>query len=542
MLTADPLPGSLADQTLFEKILSRPVTIDQAWQSPCMEDDLRMFREVKPTFLGRAAYAWQVEADDDAHFAAATRLAESVHKNCDDQMVLQACIFEAIYPEADNIPIPAWVFEAFDEPVEQRNFSWQAMIGKVMPPGQGTGGIWHRGGVPDLTTDEAMRWFYYRAVNYLKAGYEALHLGQVHLVAAYDQGFNRFAKLCDMIREAATTHARRGWVILDAHSHGIARQGRLLLDFASRPISARCLTDHPPQLALIKRGNAVAGLHPGGWWCDESPVVMEIDNWLGYSLEPNGKAWFDYAKRAHAGRWGYDDISWFARLPKPFRADFLRYASNWTRLQGKAWHFQPVLARTLGRACIEKPDGQSILYYRANQSSQACPDGFSDEQVVAEILSESIADDFPNDDSGETAKTNHGLTVPEPVSIQGSFQPLVGGIAGDASCPWSKLYRQAPGQYERVFAAPFPGCFSLFVCCGGTQTEQIHAQGLPHSNPLWLVIHKAGQLVRITLNYDQRNVAARDAVTGEDLISSDFVEGMERQRVVALHDLPSMSF
>jgi hypothetical protein len=271
---------------------------------------------------------------------------------------------------------------------------------------------------------------------------------------------------------------------------------------------------------------------------------MEMDNWLGYSIEPNSAEWFSYDGRREAGRWGYDDISWFARLGKPQRADFLRYAANWTKLQGEHWHYQPALARTLGRAQIEKPNGEFIHYYRANRSSDACRDGFDDEAVVAEIFDRTASIDvgFPREDQAGEPVSPSGQSVPEPVTIQGSIQPLVGGIPGDASCPWSRLYRTGPGSYERVFAMPLAGCFSLFVCCGGTQTQQVRAEGLPHVKSIWVAVNQPGQLVRINFDYDRRSIKVTDAESGTDLVVPEPVTGLGINRIATLDDLPDISF
>ena len=226
--------GALTDRKMLRDILSRAVTMAQGFASQHVDDDLRMLRKIRPGFLGRAAYVWLMEEPDAQHFQRAASWLARVHTEVDPTIVAQACIFEAIYPEADAVPIPAWVFTDLGQPVEQRCFAWRDMIGAIVPPDQGTGTIWHGGGVPDICQPGTQRWFYYRAVEYLKAGYEALHLGQVHLIAGADRGFSVFGKVCQYIRRAAERHARRGWVILDAHTHGIAVDGELIL------ISAAC--------------------------------------------------------------------------------------------------------------------------------------------------------------------------------------------------------------------------------------------------------------------------------------------------------------
>ena len=65
------------------------------------------------------------------------------------------------------------------------------------------------GGIPDLSRQEARLWFYYRATRYIDCGYEALHMGQVHLYTANDKGMAKTTELFGMIREYAKIHGIR---------------------------------------------------------------------------------------------------------------------------------------------------------------------------------------------------------------------------------------------------------------------------------------------------------------------------------------------
>lgn len=58
------------------------------------------------------------------------------------------------------------------------------------------------------------------AVKYMEAGIEAFHCGQVMLMASMgdsENGYAGYRILLSKIREAATTKAARGTVLLDAH-------------------------------------------------------------------------------------------------------------------------------------------------------------------------------------------------------------------------------------------------------------------------------------------------------------------------------------
>ena len=37
-------------------------------------------------------------------------------------LILQACVFEIVSMQVEEVPVPEWVFAAFGQPVEKRNF------------------------------------------------------------------------------------------------------------------------------------------------------------------------------------------------------------------------------------------------------------------------------------------------------------------------------------------------------------------------------------------------------------------------------------
>lgn len=510
--------GVLADRVALNAILRRAVTLTNGHMSPYVDDDLRMLRNVGVRFLGRSAYVWRTQVDDDGHFASAKAWANRIHDEVSPDTVLQAGIFEAIFPQIDEISVPAWVFEDLGEVAETRTFSYEAMRGDLPLPGRNTY-VWRDGGaVPDLTRAESVRWFYYRARRYLESGYEALHLGQAHLVGGFDHGYRQLARLCQAIRLAAARHARRGWVLLDAHSHGIAIDGELLFDFASRPLSQRALVDYPEQIALIKRGESIGGRHPGGWTCDHAPTLVEVDNWGGYSLAPDSEEWPDLNHRARAGLWGYDQISWFARLPDEARRAFLRYAHRWTRLQGAEWYFQPVLTRSFGQADFAYGGRSPQHYYRANRIEE-CPEGFGDEDVIAAIWNDEDPGRYLDPPPAPAVASASSLTIPEPVTVVGQLQPLLGGVPGDASCPWSRLFHIGEGRFARTFAIPLAGRYAFTITNGGTMTDPANQGGVAMAQPWMMNLSEPGTLVRIEFDFDRRTVAATNVLTGESQLA-----------------------
>ena len=185
--------GTISKETLCA-YLSRAVTYNNGLGTKCLDDDLRMLREIGALFLGRSAYVWVLSPDDDEHFAQAAAFARRVHE-MNPNIVCQAGVFEAVYPDMDRIAIPAWVFEALGEPVQKRNFRYADCFG----PDFAAMYRWSKFGdgcqVPDFTLPETRRWFYYRCRRYIDAGYEAIHLGQPHLYAGKDAGYRLYAEL-----------------------------------------------------------------------------------------------------------------------------------------------------------------------------------------------------------------------------------------------------------------------------------------------------------------------------------------------------------
>ena len=114
--------------------------------------------------------------------------------------------------------------------------------------------------------------------------------------------------------------------------------------------------------------------------------------------------------------------------------------------------------------------------------------------------------------------TPAGLTVPQPVAVVGQLQPRLGGVPGDASCPWSRLYSLGGGDFARTFCIPYPGRFSFTITAGGTMDDPTNQGGFAGGRPFELEIEKAGDLVRIEFNYETREVRALDPNTERNLL------------------------
>jgi hypothetical protein len=362
---------------VLENYLSRAITMEGMLNGRGdFDDDLRMLKAIGAKFIGRSICLWNGEANLLRNLARAKELAPKVHA-ADPDMILQACIFETVSTQVEQVPIPEWVFTALGEPVEKRNFRYADII---YPPGQQRRNWGPNASVPDVSRPETRRWFYFLAASYIDLGFEAIHFGQVEIMNRNDRDLSHWADVLARVRAYAATHARRHMVICDGHvpSGGLLRDGKLLLDFHSFPLRIMEVPDKP-QEAILKvgfsdgiYGKSKGGVTPGGWTCDHLPYLVELDNW-GASRKPGqpgaGGIWV----------WGYDEITWFAHQSKQYRADWLRYAWDWLRRTDPNGHLEMPGSRTM-RSPL---DGKR--WYYANRPSAGVPDGLGDEDAIRAI-------------------------------------------------------------------------------------------------------------------------------------------------------------
>lgn len=207
-------------------------------------------------------------------------------------------------------------------------------------------------------------------------------------------------KTVKAIRKYASTHARRHWVLLDAHTHGMTYkeggQTKLLLDFHSYPIRPKDLNQTVKadgyQPVILETGyidsifgKSVGGVHPAGWKTDSNPFLVEFDN-SGY--EANDR---DYPKGTYHP-WGYDEITWFARQPASRRTAVIREFYRWINDRYPNGHLQfptrvPLaygfeLKYTIGNESVTL---NNIYYFKANRQSQTAIEGFGLEDTLKSL-------------------------------------------------------------------------------------------------------------------------------------------------------------
>ena len=372
--------GSMPEEVL-RSYLSRSITMMYLLTSHGdLDDNLRMMTRCGVKFAGRAVYQWGREEGGESglpkKLERARAQAARIHDR-DPEIILQACVFEIVSRDVTNLAIPSWTFAALGRPAEARHFRYDDML---YPSGRG-GNQWGQGAsVPDVSRPETQLWFHYLAGSYLDAGCEAIHFGQVELMNRNDPNLDHWAGVLERARRHAAQHARRHFVLCDAHvpSGGLLREGKLLFDFHSFPLRIEELPDRPRQARLRAGytdaiyGRSKGGLTPSGWRCEHLPFLVEFDNY-GRSRKPGepgmGRFWI----------WGWDEITWFAEQPEQARNDWLRYAWSWIRKQDPDGYLQMPGARCLAGAAGGK------RWYEANQPSTAMPNGFAQEDTIRAI-------------------------------------------------------------------------------------------------------------------------------------------------------------
>ncbi|MBP5274783.1 MAG: hypothetical protein ILO36_07595 [Abditibacteriota bacterium] len=377
--------GSMPQKTL-EAYLARAIgyngicVLGQGFPEKFQKDSLRAVENMKPMYISRAALGWETPADAEKHFAAARKGAEEIH-GIDSRIILEAAIFEAVYSVGDTdvnrIPVPAWVFEAFGLPAEERCFRYDDMLF----PGGRCKDFWKQGvSVPDITRQETQMWQYYRACRYIDAGYEAINFGHIALLGAEDKNLEAWDRLLGMVRAYGRKRARRHYVLCTGHLQAdlAKKDGRLLWDYAQFPL--RLVTGTEPLKASLREGHADStyntypgGEHPAGYQCAALPALYEFDNFFG-GIDVN---------QPHMV-WGTDETGWLGNLTPGYRNYFLKYAASWLRKNVvSAYLMMPGCRPTH----VPVTTREQILYF-CNDPSEKCPIGGGQEDTVKALFAQ----------------------------------------------------------------------------------------------------------------------------------------------------------
>lgn len=372
--------GSMPEDVL-RSYLSRSMTLMRLLTGAgSWEDNLRMMRETGVKFAGRATYNWGREEGGESALPKRLEVvrfhAAAIH-SIDPEIILQACVFEIVSRDVNQLQVPAWVFEELGRPVERRNFRFEEM---GYPNGRGRDQWGPETCIPDVGRPETALWFHYLAGSYIDAGCEAIHFGQAEIMNGNDPDGTHWAAVLKNARKHAKTRARRHFILCDAHvpHGGLSISGRLLLDFHSFPLRIEEVADHPREGRLevgfadsfYRRSRG--GVTPSGWSCEHLPYLVELDNY-GHSSSPG---------KAGTGRFwvgGWDEITWFSQQSEAYRNQWLTNASAWVRNNDPAGYLEMP-----GMRCLSgRPDGKQ--WYFVNRPGPGFTEGFGQEDAIRRV-------------------------------------------------------------------------------------------------------------------------------------------------------------
>ena len=322
--------GTIARQVL-ENYLSRSITMEGLLNGRGdLDDNTRMLTHIGAKFIGRSLCLWGDEANLLRNLERARQQVPVLHK-ADPEMILQACVFEIVTDQVDQVPVPDWAFKALGRPVEKRNFRYtdDALSRRPATRTNGAGTAPSRTSAGRRPSSGFTSWRPHTSIS----GIEAIHFGQAEMMNGNDPRLDHWSEI---LRPGP---AARGQAC--ASAHGALRFARS----QRRPRPGRPATDGFPLVpaadqgssptARMRRfwkvgfsdgiyGRSQGGMTPSGWPCEHLPYLVEIDNW-GASRHPGaGEGRRDLGlglRRNHLVRPSDEE----------YRADWLRYAWDWVR-------------------------------------------------------------------------------------------------------------------------------------------------------------------------------------------------------------------
>ena len=372
-ISREVLENYLSRSVSFTELLHDDLSQPRNRRGVDPRDNIRFILNTGAKFVGRALMCWGRERELDTLLGNATIFAAELHK-ADPEIVLQGAAFEIVTKGVETIEIPPYVLEEFGQPVTKRHFSFDAIS---YPTGRHRMG---NGNIPDMNQLEARMWFYYLTTRYIDAGIEAIHFGQIGLMDRNDPKHAGWLDMLGRVRAYARRHARRHFVICDAHTPtgGYIEDGHLLFDAHAFPL--RIAQGEQPLEGKLEVGYTDAiyhrskgGITPSGWSCEHLPYLVEFDNFGGRNQ--------GHSTAGTIFCWGYDEITWFSVLPEAQRNAWLHYAWNWIAGNDPNGHLEMPGSRVIspGR------NSNGPRWFWANTRSDACPSGSNTEQTIKEI-------------------------------------------------------------------------------------------------------------------------------------------------------------
>lgn len=330
------------------------------------QDVLRLIRNVKPKMITDlvglwGGYDWFNEhsrIDWPIFLTRCQVVANDIHQ-IDSTIVLQAAIGENITQElVDGIGnIPKWVFDEFGLDSVARPFS----LSDIWFEGWDTTSNGLRRmedhGCPDISRQETKMFFYFMGRTYIDMGFESLNFCQVERMNDMRTDGSDWEDVCNRLRSYADGVPGVRFLLTTGHTNGMKSSlDRLVFNFHSSPVrldEADVLTTHAngggcvisPERCSWNAdkiyGNSKGGLNPSGWYCQNSPGLVFVDNWA--SDWDAGKP----SEGKKCAEYGFDEITWFALQDERYRNNWLRYAYQRVRELDKNIYFAAPVMRII---------------------------------------------------------------------------------------------------------------------------------------------------------------------------------------------------
>lgn len=257
---------------------------------------------------------------------------------------------------------------------------------------------------PDITKIQTQMWYYWLGTTYIDLGFEALHIGQIGVISDNDPNLIETKKVLKMIRTYASTHARRGLVLIN----GGRKKGKELnnvFDFVK--VNSR-IKESPPFRPTNGGGNAIitnesscsghyfycecsapgadcnnpstcfdaiytyppSGVLPlgditgtGGISCDPCPYLAEVDHSSALEEDsyPGNREVTEVASN-YQFTYGIDEMTWFAEqeIIPGYQEDWVQYAYFKVKCYDKVGYFEMPGMRQVNYGSPQNPDPPGI--------------------------------------------------------------------------------------------------------------------------------------------------------------------------------------
>src|SRR3984885_2836687 len=115
-------------RNVLDNFLSRSITMQSLFAGRGdLDDDLRMLTSMGAKFIGRSLCLWGGEGNLLSNLEKAKEQVPVAVK-ADPEMIFEACIFEIVTTQVEEVAVPGWAFIALGQPEETRNFRYADML------------------------------------------------------------------------------------------------------------------------------------------------------------------------------------------------------------------------------------------------------------------------------------------------------------------------------------------------------------------------------------------------------------------------------